>query len=182
MNNTKLLIQDKLLEFMKTQDIHTIKVKHLADSLGISRSTFYLYYDSVFSVLQDLEDDFFEQLQNIAALFWHYPLDKRYLNEPHPINLKVFNLLKKHQERFTILFGPHGDPVFQTRVNSMIQHHLCPMRIMKTLYPNHTELIVSYKIGGHLRQINCWLKNPHLATEKEMAIITYRDMFGDAFN
>jgi ACT domain-containing protein len=66
MKNAKMQIQSYLLEKMKNQDIHTIKVKELVDCLHISRSTFYLYYASIFAVLQDIEDIFlkgFNQLQ-----------------------------------------------------------------------------------------------------------------------
>ena len=179
MNNTQYLIQQKLLEFMKTKDIHEIKVKHLTDALHISRSTFYQYYDSAFGVLQDIEDVFFEKLQNIAALFWHYPLDKCYLTEPHPINLKVLRFLRDQQAIYSVLFGAHGDVVFQSRVQNMIQYHLLPPRMMTNLYPKHTELVSAYKVGGHLRQISFWLENLSLATPEEMALITYKDMFGD---
>lgn len=179
MNNTDLLIQQTVLKYMKTQDINSIKVSLISKDLKISRSTFYQYYDSVFSVLQKIEDDFFIKLENIAVMFWHYPLNKRYLTEPHPINLKVLCFLKNHQELFSILFGPYGDFMFQIRVQNMIQCHLLPPRILEQLYPKHTELVASYKIGGHLRQISYWLNNLELATTEEMAIITYQDMFGD---
>ena len=94
MKNAKKLIRKQVLEALKTTDIHNVQVKAITDAIGISRSTFYIYYDSAYSVLQDIEDEFFNGLQAANASFWYYPLKKEYMTEPHPILLNVLRYLK----------------------------------------------------------------------------------------
>lgn len=178
-SETKLQIQDRLLEMMATQDIHNIKVKALTDSLSISRSTFYLYYDSVYDVLQELEDEFFEQLQTAALKFWQYPLSARYLKEAHPAFLKLFQIIKENRKLSIILWGPHGDPTFQTKCKIMIQKNLLPPAIAKSLYPDNTDLILMYKVGGHLEMINYWWGHIDEISVEQMAIINYRMLYMD---
>lgn len=179
MNNAKSQIQSQLLKMLKTQDIYAIKVKTLTDSLHISRSTFYLYYDSVYSVLQDMEDTFFDKLQSITALFWQYPLDRKYMREPHPIMLQTLEFLDTHRELSFVLWGPHGDPIFQTRCKKMIQNNFFPDQIARSLYPDNTWLTVAYKVGGHLETLSYWWYKEKTISTREMATKSYHLLFGD---
>lgn len=162
---------------MESESINSIKVKSLTDSLGISRSTFYLYYDSVFAVLQDIEDVFFERLQEIESAFWYYPLDDRYLKEPHPVLLKVMHYLKGNSEVSSVLWGPHGDPMFQVRCKKMIRHAFFPESARHLMNPDITELEISFLIGGHLEMNNRWLNHKvEEISEEGMAMLVYRQL------
>ena len=179
MKDTKKQIQEKLLEMLKTQDIYTIKVKALTEALQVSRGTFYLYYDSAFAVLQEIEDDFFDQLQNSAKEFWRYPLDEKDLNTPHPVLLNVILFLDKNRRISEILWGAHGDAVFQSRCKRMIRDQFFPAQISHSLYPEDTDMVVAFKVGGHLETLNCWWANNYKITAEKLAVKTYQLMFSD---
>ena len=51
-----------LLEQQKTEDITSIKIKDLIAAAGIARSTFYANYENLDSLIEDMIDDF---LQNV---------------------------------------------------------------------------------------------------------------------
>jgi AcrR family transcriptional regulator len=69
MQNTKYKIQAQLLSMMENSDLHTIKVNKLTNALGIGRGTFYMYYDSIYEVLQEIEDKFFAGLEGSRLRF-----------------------------------------------------------------------------------------------------------------
>jgi AcrR family transcriptional regulator len=48
--NTEAYICAKFLDLVETKPFYTIKVKELAEYASISRSTFYLYFDSIYAV------------------------------------------------------------------------------------------------------------------------------------
>lgn len=179
MSNAKARIQAQLLEMLKSQDLHSIKVKALTESLHIGRSTFYLYYDSVYSVLQDIEDDYFSILDSITSQFWKYPLDQKYMGEPHPIMLKTLEFLESHRELSLVLWGPHGDPIYQTRCKKMFQKNIFPDQISRELYPENTWLTVSYKSGGYLEALSYWRSKATAISIREMAVKSYQLLFGD---
>ena len=97
MKNAKQRIRKQVLEALKTTDIHSIQVKAITDAIGISRSTFYIYYDSAYSVLQDIEDEFFDGLEKVNAPFWRYPLKEEYMTQPHPVLLDVMRYLRENR-------------------------------------------------------------------------------------
>ena len=181
MKNAKKLIQKQVLEMLKTTDIHSIQVKALADAIGISRSTFYIYYDSAYSVLQDIEDEYFSGLQAANATFWYYPLKKEYMSEPHPILLNVLKFLEKHRDVSNTLRGPHGEVMFQLRCRKVLQQSLCPEPLMKVYYPEDTDLRISYIMGGHIEVLQTWLSDNCPIPAEEIAVKLYRLMFSDLF-
>lgn len=181
MKNAKKLIQKQVLESLKTMDIHNVQVKAITDAIGISRSTFYIYYDSAYSVLQDIEDEFFNGLQAANSSFWYYPLKKEYMTEPHPILLNVLKYLKEHREVSNTLRGPYGEVMFQIRCRKCLQQSLCPEALMKVYYPEDTDLHVAYLMGGHVEILQNWMSADCPIPEEELTVKLYRLMFGTLF-
>lgn len=182
MKNAKKLIQKQVLEALKTTDIHNVQVKAITDAIGISRSTFYIYYDSAYAVLQDIEDEYFKGLQETNAPFWRYPLKQEYMTEPHPILLNILNYLKEHRDISNTLRGPYGEVMFQLRCRKSLQQSLCPEALMKAYYPEDTQLHISYLIGGHLEVLQSWLSDDCPIPAEELAVKLYRLMFSNLFH
>lgn len=181
MKNARQRIRRQVLESLKTTDIHNIQVKAITDAIGISRSTFYIYYDSVYSVLQEIEDEYFKGLQAANSTFWYYPLKQEYMSQPHPILLNVLEFIKEHREVSSTLRGPYGEVMFQLRCRKVLQQSLCPDALMKVYYPEDTDLHISYIMGGHIEVLHSWLNCENPAPAEEIAVKLYRMMFGDLF-
>lgn len=182
MKNAKKLIQQQVLEALKTTDIHNVQVKAITDAIGISRSTFYIYYDSAYSVLQDIEDEFFKGLQAVNATFWYYPLKEDYLSTPHPVLRDILTYLKNNRDVSNTLRGPYGEVMFQIRCRKCLQQSLCPEPLMRVYYPEDTDLHVSYLMGGHLEVIQNWMSNNCPIPVDEFAVKLYQLMFSDLFH
>lgn len=181
MKNAKAQIRQQVLEKLKSTHIHNVQVKAITDSLGISRSTFYLYYDSAFAVLQDIEDEFFNGLEKVNAIFWRYPLKREYMNQPHPVLLNVIRYLRENKEICNVLNGPFGEPMFKVRSKKCLSESLCPLPLMRVYYPEDTELHISYIIGGHLCVLDEWMADDCPIPDEEFAVKLYRLMFSNLF-
>ena len=181
MKKAKELIRRQVLEALKYNHIHRIQVKAITDALGISRSTFYLYYDSTYAVLQNIEDVFFEGLEKINATFWRYPLKQEYMHEPHPVLLEILRYLRANKEVSNVLRGPFGEPMFLVRCRKCLEASLCPLPLMRVYYPEDTDLHISYLIGGHLEVLNEWMSADCPIPDDEFAVKLYRLMYSDLF-
>lgn len=181
MKNAKKRIQKQLLEFLKTTDIHNVQVKALTDAIGISRSTFYIYYDSAYAVLQDIEDEYFAGLQEANTMFWNYPMKAEYMTTPHPSLLRVLKYLQDNRDVSNTLQGPFGEIMFRIRCRKCLQQNLCPEALMRACYPEDTEMHIAYIIGGHVEVLERWLFDDCPAPAEEVAVKLYRLMFGDLF-
>ena len=54
---TRALLRQGLIQLMETKDIKDISVKELSDLVDINRGTFYLHYNNIDDVLDELLDD-----------------------------------------------------------------------------------------------------------------------------
>ena len=59
-------ICETLVDMLEEMSLEKVKVKELTDRAFIGRSTFYLYYDSVEAVYDQIEEDFFSALEGFG--------------------------------------------------------------------------------------------------------------------
>jgi hypothetical protein len=175
-------IADYIIARLETTDIHNIKVKQLTTDLKIGRSTFYTYYDSTFSVLQHIEDEFFDEFLTFVSGFWSMPLDRKYFKTPHPHMVKGFYYLSEHRKIPAVLWGPYGDMRFQFKCKKTIEDIFYPPEIARIFYPLNTKYHIHYVVGGHLDTLNHWIQNDCPISPEELALFMYEKMFSDVIN
>lgn len=120
MRDTKKLIQAEILNQLRWRPVEGIRVTEVARAIGINRVTFYRYYDSVFSVVQDVEDSFFvtfgERVRKIMATYEaEGEAGEATLNQ---IDLALQDLACWKSDLAT-LFSSNGDRNF---VNKLLRH------------------------------------------------------------
>ncbi len=182
MKNTKDEIKNQLIKMLKNNHITKVKVKDITDALHIGRSTFYLYFDSVYSVLQEIEDEYFAELKKISASFWDYKIDPKYCETPHPLLYNSFSYMHENREISNVLWGPYGDPVFQVGCKRMLKEAFFPKNKAVELFPYDTELHTNFIIGGHMEILNLWLKNDHGVSAEDFACGMYFTMFTEVLH
>lgn len=156
--NTEEYICRKLLEMMEEKPFLKIKVKQLCEYAEISRSTFYVYFDSIYDVVQKIEDDLlfrvpedgdYRSLQSVDSLA--YARD----------NLRVLKLLT----------GPNGDPSFESRLanrNRATTQHFLRDRSRSGELTTEEELINAFLEGGKYQLLQWWGKNEDKISLQEM--------------
>jgi AcrR family transcriptional regulator len=177
MQNTKHKIQTQLLSMMETSDLHTIKVSRLTDVLGIGRGTFYMYYDSIYDVLQEIEDKFFAELQEVGSDFYTLPFNSRYNHEPHPDILQALQFLHKNDYLCRLLWGPHGCASFQARCKKMIRKRFFPKVLQHELSDNYSELKITSFVAGHSELVTHWLSCYSDLAAEQVAVLVHQMMF-----
>jgi hypothetical protein len=115
--STEKHICEKFLELMQEKSCFTIKVTELVKHANISRSAFYVYFDSIYDVIQKIEDDFFAgSLFHISTIFQGSEVDIGSITS-------VLSYYKQNKNIIGALCGPYGDPAFQQKlVYQMIKH------------------------------------------------------------
>jgi len=167
--NTEKRICDALLEMMEERPFYQIKVAQLCDRHSISRSTFYNYFDSIFSVLQKIEDDILEELFGFSVV--HAQNDKT-------IIMDAFTSIRKRIRAFQILIGPNGDPSFVAKLVNRNKRSL-DMLANKTKSQATTlelQIIHEYTQAGKLRVFEWWAEHENEVSVSDIAEIMNRIM------
>ena len=153
------LICEKLLDILEITPFQTIKVTEFVRFAGISRSCFYLYFDSTYSVVQKLEDDFIEGLteenQVIIPHFSDYSS-----NRIDPRTIEKVEYIRQNIRTIRILTGENGDPSFQMRMANRT------WRIFRKQFAHCTKLsesqkklVCEYMCGGQMNLYRWYANN-----------------------
>ena len=180
-SETKNQIRELVLSLLETRFIDQIKVTEIVKELGISRSTFYFYYDSVFSVLQEIEDVFIEQFKSIDDTFQAVPFLDRYFNNPHPGIMATLDFTKKNERLMSILFGRFGDQNFAHKCKTNAGRAFFDKAVQEgyiEIEERHRKIVRLNMIGGHWEMVTNWAKSSKGLDVEEQAILIYRLMYG----
>lgn len=168
---TKKLICEKMLELMQTKNCMSIKVTELTRKANISRGTFYIYYDSIFDVIQGMEDEFIEGAKQASR---KVPiLKERSMEETR--SLLVY--IQENVEVFKALSGPNGDPSFETRfMNAFAPEKYRP--ITKVNEEKHSKveqkLVIEHAKAGRWAIFKWWASHEDEVSMDELVYLIYR--------
>ena len=113
---TEQLICTKMLDMMENTSFASIKASELAKEAGISRSTFYFYFDSVYAVLDKLEDDLISGISDDYATIYRLSLNRSGRISCRDSIRPTIEFVGRHLRQFRILSGPNGSPRFQEKL------------------------------------------------------------------
>ena len=91
---TKNAIRTAFKELVQVKDMADITISELTEKAGVTRSTFYMYYDSVGAVRNDIENVI---LQHIEKIMSEQNLVQSMLN-PYPLLYAITNEINKYDE------------------------------------------------------------------------------------
>lgn len=153
-NDPELYICNKFLDLVEIKPFYLIKVKELVSYAEIGRSTFYFYFDSIYAVVQKIEDDFLTGfLTRETAISIMVDAD---ISVAHA----QIGYFKDHFRVLNLLTGPNGDPSFRLK----LERHL---RMLSTAIwekqdiaytQKQRDYLSAYLTGGTISGL-LWLSN-----------------------
>lgn len=171
-HETKERFKKAFFTLYAEKKIETITIKEVADLAGFNRGTFYLYYKSIYDLLQKTEqellDEFAKKVDYHINLYYNNigdPNDERYIvAQEHFIS---------EGEYVKVLNGENGDPRFKSRMKNIIKD---AYRKHLTLDPNKKdgkfEYLLEYLVEANISIIQYWLVN----REKDLPRVTIKEV------
>lgn len=161
-------VQKELLKMMKELPVEQIYVKKLCKQAGISRSTFYVYYESVYEVLQDIEDNIMSE----QIAFKHTMHTEE--NDIHQDIHEILQFTLNHLEMYQVLLGRYGDPAFKARWSRLIAKKLSLSHFYKNDDLDDYERCITWFVtGGIQNMIINWLLHPEGISMETIEHIIY---------
>lgn len=164
----KKKVCETFIEMAKEMPVEQIQVKTLVQRAGVSRSGFYVYYDSVWDVLQEIENELFSTT---------YSIKRDYLNgmasrDPMDISHDVLRHLVSSGDLIEALTSHGGDQAYLAAWTGQIRSQIEMWR-GKPLKEDSVEaqLYAEFAIGGIQRMIHAWsLRKEEISTERIIAL------------
>jgi AcrR family transcriptional regulator len=165
---------------MLEKPIEQIRIREITDAIFISRGTFYIHYDSVYTVLQEIEDEYFESSIHAFSEYLSYPCHDRYFNEPHPAAVIAISFIRNNALLHRAMMGEYGDYTFQRRWEKLIRTFIVD-RAIKEGYivgkKEYLELVSEIIIGAQRSTFLTLSKREMPFTDEDYAVYLYRVLF-----
>ncbi len=152
--------------------IETITIKEVADLAGFNRGTFYLYYKSIYDLLQKTEQELLEDFAK--RVDYHLKLYYSKIDNPDE---KVFQDMQdnflKNGEYFKVLNGKNGDPRFKAKMKNIIKDaYRKHLNVDSSKRVSKFEYLLEYLVEANTSIIQYWLMN----RDKDTPRITIKDV------
>ena len=138
---TRKLLKEGLTELLKEKPFSEISAKEITDRKDLNRATFYLHYKSTYELLQDVEDDFFRQAQEM--------FDERMQGftggSIRPVFEGFLDYIVDNQSLCDALISNDASSDFINRAYSFI--HDNGESILRGMYPGTSEDRMEYLLG-----------------------------------
>jgi AcrR family transcriptional regulator len=161
---TQKALKDSLLELMRTTPIRNIPIKAICADAGVSRSTFYTYYDDQYDLLEEIQN---ETLNNFDAEY------SKHLKEPARREGSSYyeeglRYIIDNHDSIQVLLGENGDINFQKKVieeRIMVTKERAEKSIDEKIKRSYSVFFVN----GSLAMLQDWIKHGMDVPISEMA-------------
>lgn len=146
---TKNVIRQALMELLKEKPISKITVTDICKLADINRSTFYSYYEDVYALMTQMQNELFENIViSLNAQNWFEDL---------------LRLVDQNKDLCQVLIGPHGDTSFIRQL--MYLGYDNSMKMWHKMYPNADESTMdfsfAYLANGVIGILENWISNDY---------------------
>lgn len=113
---TKRRIQESFMRLLQDKPFESITVGDIANMAEINRGTFYLHYIDKFDLLDQIEQQMFEDIGNhIDELQSNYPSTRTIDKDQEQLASALFSSIKMHSPLLKVFLSDHGRAGFHLR-------------------------------------------------------------------
>ena len=147
---TQIALQNSLIDLLSVKEIGNISIRELAEKADVNRSTFYVNYQDIYELLEQLETDLSASLGSLLAegtisdqQFWEH----------------VLSYLQQEKKLLRLIFcSPSGGKLASTFQAELENHYkLYYQENLKRELTSQEESFILYHVAGLTRIIQDWL-------------------------
>jgi AcrR family transcriptional regulator len=161
---TKMVIKDSLLDILSNKPIQKVTVKEICEKAQINRATFYLHYQDPYDLLEQIENEMFNDVFSSVM---------RNIDDIDDLTRQLFEIIEKNIDLCRILFSDNGDKMFLKRIMEFSRD--ISIEGWKKLNPNvsqqRLEYLYAFVVSGCVAVIEHWVRSGMKETPLELGEI-----------
>jgi len=171
---TKKLLTEAFINLLSEKKLNEITIKELCEKADINRGTFYLHYQDIYDLKQQIETDLHEELVDLIR-----PFSNVNTLDSYQLFYSLFIYTKKNETLFRAFLGPNGDISFLSNLKTLFKdYYLSALLHGHTIsYTKNLEYAYDFISAGFTGLVSSWLESEHPHSVEEMARLTSRMVF-----
>ncbi|MCD8307443.1 MAG: TetR/AcrR family transcriptional regulator [Clostridia bacterium] len=165
---TRSLLLESFWNLYRDHPIEKIRIEAIAKGAGYNRSTFYEYFEDIYDILRQAEEELISQFQKYLKDV--LPVVETSPDRPDIVKALV-KLFDTYGDRIMILVGDNGDSSFQNRLEEQAQP-LIKMILSADAGP-YTKYLIAYAYGAIVGVLKQWCKSGRDVPEEDLISAIY---------
>jgi len=161
---TKMFLRESLLTLMKEKSIAKITPTELCRHAGLNRNTFYTHYNSPEALLENIENEFYEQVRQSIE---KSPDDGDITSSLAGICRIIFD----NRDLCSVLFTEYGNKHFLRRIIDLAHDRTMAewdaLGVKKER--DQMELLYCFSVNGSISVIQKWIQDGMRCTPQEIS-------------
>lgn len=145
---TELLIQESFAQLYQKKNWRNITVTEICKEAGISRATFYTYYQNISELLDQIESTTRSDVAKIRRRWSNFDYTNMDFDRPAPVYLEIYHYVQQHQSIYNALFGNYADARFILEYYEDVKDHFLSIAKSHSLSSPRLDLLASMYAGG----------------------------------
>lgn len=109
---TKKIVRESFLKLIIEKPIYKISIRELCEQATVSRGTFYLHYEDIYQLQDEIEDAMMQELiERVQTL-----KEQDYEHYENSVMTVIFQCLCDHADVCEAMLGPNGDRQFLAKL------------------------------------------------------------------
>ncbi|MGT2926265.1 TetR/AcrR family transcriptional regulator [Streptococcus cuniculipharyngis] len=163
--NSQGRLENSLNQLLQKQQLADISVSQIASQAGLSRASFYNYYQDKYDIIERCQQKVFQELENC---FRQFSQDKR------ACICQIFTILAR-EELFTTLLLPQGSKEIHDflsyKFQDLVRLDLASQtsKVLQNFTDKEIDYCVTYLSGAYFKVCQAWIEQGKREKPDQMA-------------
>lgn len=176
---TKRAIRNAFAKLLSEKDINEITIKNIADEADINRKTFYSYYNGVYEVIDEIENEIITSFNK--ALLKSAP--DNILNDPYEVFENLTSIMNSDLEFYSHLLKMDHNMTLVTKIVDLLKQNIKKsFSELVSLSEEDLGIIVDFSVSGMIKVYQSWFNSDRTQSlediSKKISVITFSGING----
>lgn len=175
-NNTrstqsKASLRQALIKLLESRDLTKITARDVCETAGVTRSTFYMHYESLDALLKEIESTLEE---GMLPYFDRNSIERlgQDAHSPYLSSYRWFEYCLANSGSFRAILGPHGDPGFEYRIRQRLRKEVNDMMDFDRMpHDKQRRYVIEFTVSAILTLLQCVLEDEASLSPGQIAFI-----------
>ena len=166
---TRMALRESLLALLQQYPLSKISVSRICEQADVNRSTFYLYYKDAYDLLDQIENELYEQIaQSTEGITPALPSEEMLQH--------IYELIYKNRDLCRVIFGKYGDKGFLRKIGSVHRDTLLRewRRLSHAVDEIELEYLYTFASYTDIGIMERWIARDFQETPAQLAALVFK--------
>lgn len=166
---TRLALRESLLAQLEKAPLNKITVTRVCEMADVNRSTFYLYYKDVYDLMEQIENELYEDLMHLIG-------DNHAVLPGPDLLRRIYEVIYINRDLARVVFGKFGDKEFMKKVSNIYRDQALDdwKKVLGTTDEATLDYLYTFITYTNIGVVERWILTDFQETPEQLARLTNR--------